>query len=363
MMVTWNELAIIGVISSYLLTVLIYMLSYLLNSEVLRAWSKLEMQNVFITLVLFASLASFASFSYITDYVTSSQEYISYLFNKMVSCQASFIADSNVLSLIASITFNFNPSVFSMRGTPQDVKSASDTDTANMKSSGKDKEEGKAPGLSTWHAGISFAPFLQPLLTSVANVQSYMFIPLGMVKLHHLIISFVVDKGASALLPLGIFFRSFKFSRHAGNLLIALFMALYLVLPGMYLFNKELLVQTMGMSYNPSDPKCGESDILTDLGGVIMTKFAGKTDAYKGLASEFGVGSGFDNPTISDLVGNAADNLSYGSSSGIAVIFLTMGVEGMLLPMLAIIVSLGMAREFAHLLGSEIDFSQLVRVV
>ena len=56
------------------------------------------------------------------------------------------------------------------------------------------------------------------------------------------------------------------------------------------------------------------------------------------------------------------DSISYGGSA-VSRIFLRMGIEAMFLPMLSIIISLGIAREIAATLGSDVDFSQLVRLV
>lgn len=49
-----------------------------------------------------------------------------------------------------------------------------------------------------------------------------------------------------------------------------------------------------------------------------------------------------------------------GSIYGFVVRFM---VEGLVLPYLAIIITLGIAREFAMTLGSNVDFSSLVRLV
>lgn len=350
MMITWSELAIIGIVMSYLLTVLVYMLSYFINSEVLRSWSKLEIQNVFLTLILFASLSTLASYSFVVDYVNSGSQYISNTYNMMVGCQSTFISESNLISVLASISVNINPTIFNMQGTPAENRQPQQ----NLNSAEEHTDQGNSPGAPSFGLGISFAPFLQPLLNSVVNIQSYMFIPLGMIKLHQLIISFMVENGAKVLLPFGIFFRSFKFSRHAGNLLLALFMALYFILPAMYLFNKELLVYSMGL--DETSTTCGTSNLFDDLAASIANKFAD----YGKILNPITGGEGKD---ISELVMDAANNLSYDSDSGLAVVFLRMGIEGMILPMFSIITSLGIAREFSHILGSEIDFSQLVRVV
>jgi hypothetical protein len=370
--VTWNELAIISLLLAYLLAVLVYMLSHLISSDVLRAWAKHEIQTALLTVLLFSTLFALTSVDIVKQNLTDSRTYLETLYHDAVYCQTNLIRSSSFWSTLSSLSFNLNPHMFSFKTKSGDtVQSQGDNPASKAAETTTSSSEAKMPS-SAYSAGISLAPFLQPILTSFTDLQSYFFIPYTMLKLHNLLITFVALFGATLMLPLGVALRAFKFTRHGGNLLIALFVALYFVLPPMYLFSKGLMVETMGL--DPNDIKVCDADPAPSMLNEFIVPFL----------QRFGMsGTPFDNdyvPTsphggdvnVEEMQSGGAlslgkqiisTDIGYDTGSDLAKIFLRVGMESMLLPTFAIIITLGLAREFAQVLGSDIDFSQLVRVV
>lgn len=344
--ITWDQLAIFGIFVAYLLSALIYMLSHMLGSELLRAWARHEIQSLFLTLILFASLASLAGQPFIKKYREGALEYLNALYDDAVYCQFSMIKGIGMLSILSSISINVNPSIFNLKGSPSeagDPKSGQDQSKTESEKQVQKVERSIS-------AGISLGSVLQPLIITFSDLQGFLFIPFTLLQFHTQLLSIVASKGASLLLPLGIFLRAFKFTRHGGNLLIALFIALYFILPAMYLFNKGLMQE----KFDLKDMRVCENK---DPG--LISEFAGPVMAEAGFLQFGGI---HQTGELAKLLIAKAENLSYGGSS-FSIIFLRVGIESAILPMFAIIVALGLAREFAQLLGSDVDFSQLVRVV
>ncbi len=357
--VTWDQLAIFGVLMAFLLSALVYMLSHIISSELLRAWARHEVQSLFLTLILFASLVSLASLDFVVQYRNGASDYLKMLYSDGVYCQFSMLDGMNALGMLSSLSVNINPTIFSLKG--------STTLAGEPKSEGEVKMEkytagqAQAGAQSSITAGISLGAILQPFMTAFSDLQGFLFIPFSFLQFHIQLLDIIIKKGATLILPLGVFLRAFKFTRHGGNLLIALFIALYFILPGMYLFNKGLMQEKFGLGSTDDDMKVCENSkpgLISEFAGPVMS-----AAGFSGFAGMSNGPSFSDTSTLSSTILSKSENLLYTSSSSFTVVFLRVGVESTILPMFAIIVTLGLAREFAMLLGSDIDFSQLVRVV
>jgi len=333
--VTWSMLAIIGITISFLLSALVYMLSHIFSSEIMSAWSKHEIQTALLTIILFVSLTSLADMQFVKEYTAGAKNYLSNLYNDAIFCQVSLYSSGSGLAMLSSITLSINPEILNIKNSVMGI--------GNPK--------GDQQRLSV---GIPFSMFMQPILTSLSDIQSYLFIPFTTLQFHLQLFTFIFNKGATMILPLGIFLRAFKFSRHGGNLLIALFISLYFILPAMYLFGDSLMqskfntTQHMCENYKPS--------LVSEFGTPLLAKIG------IGGVKSFG-GINWDGDFAKIILPESSKDLIFNGKSSFTTVFLRMIVECTILPMFAIIVSLGLAREFALLLGSDIDFSQLVRVV
>ncbi|MCX8205789.1 MAG: hypothetical protein N3H30_01010 [Candidatus Micrarchaeota archaeon] len=342
----WNELALACVAIAYLFAVLVYMLSYIITSELMRAWARSEMQNIIFTLILFATLSTLAALPFISGdkntkgYVYEGKEYLGVLYNDSTACITNSMRDANALAVLGSTSISISSLIFGLQ-------------SPTYKDSSGQIVKYTYPGdiTSMGSMGVSLAPFISPITTMVSNVQQYSMIPIGMIKLHLLLIDFIIRNGTSILLPVGIAMRAFKFSRNAGNMIIALFIALYFVLPAAYLFNRGLLQEVTG-DYKAelcSDPLDSPS-LLGEMVAMLTQNWG--FDPSKMLDRSITV-------NIEEIV---PEKLTFGGS-GLSKLALRVGIEGFLLPFFSIILTLGIAREFAASLGSDVDFSQLVRVV
>lgn len=341
MYLSWDVFAIMGITISFLIITLIFMLSYMFNSEFLKSWSRGEFLNVFLTLILFGILISIVQMGVLQENLNSGKEYVSDLFEDVIDSQIKIISHMSLISFFGSFSVNINPGGVIAT---------------------QNQADGGAGGLPL-SGYISLNAFVAPIITSVSSLQIYSFIPLLMIKLHVLLIEYVASDAARAvpiLIGLGIFLRSFKFSRGAGNTMIAIFLALYLVLPTIYLFNLGLMNTVYGntttnkiFEFQPSDKgDTTASDFMPEMIDVLM----------QGISSDFKIGEA-GSEGYSDL--EFAQTLISMVSPGGSLYNFTMRfiMEAFFLPYLSIIITLGIAREFALTLGSNVDFSSLVRLV
>jgi len=342
----WDTFAIMGITISFLIVTLIFMLSYLFNIEFLKSWSRSEFLNIFITLIMFGSLISILQLGIARENLSSGRSYVNRLFNDVLDIMINLISDISVISFIGSFSININP------GGMIAMQNQVDTD--------------KGGGGIPVSGYISMNSFVSPIITSFSNIQIYSFIPLLMIKLHILLIDFVADDVEDDVenvpfpifLALGIFLRAFKFSRGAGNTMIAIFMALYLILPSIYLFNLGLMNVIYG---NTGDKEIFEfhsfgedatANFMPDLTGVLMDELSTGSDFDVSDVTEF---------NDSDLGEKMIEMTSPDGS--LYNFIMRFVIEAFFLPYLSIIVTLGIAREFALSLGTNVDFSSLVRLV
>ncbi|MEM0437845.1 MAG: hypothetical protein QXU54_00935 [Candidatus Micrarchaeia archaeon] len=345
----WTELALMGITLAYLIAVIIYMLSYIISSELMRAWARNEIQNLIFTLILFATLGVLASLDFVsgkdTGYINEGEKYLGTLYNDSIACTTSIMQEVNTYSILGSVSVGVGPELFAVESiTPatsaDSQKVSGSSEVLYLNADALDK-------VSNMGLGFSLAPFISPINTMVSQIMQYLTIPLGMMQLHILLISLIKKHGVTVFLPVGVLLRAFKFSRNAGNLIIALFIALYFILPAAYLFNKNLMKEALD---EYKDTICGDG--APSMFGEVLHIYAKSSNLGYGI-----------NPDIDVDVGQIIDKpLTYGGSAFKKVI-LRIGIEGTMLPFFAIVLTLGIAREFAATLGSDIDFSQLVRVV
>jgi len=182
--ITWDILALSGITISFLIVTLIYMLSYMFSNEFLKSWSREEFFNVFMTLILFGSIFSLVKLDLFANNINSADEYVGAVFSNVLNIQISIISDVSALSFISSLSFLLNPSM---------LTSSSKGNAGNEGGQGKLTDP-----LSVY---ISLAPFISPLITSLTSLQVYSFIPITMIKLHHLLIEFV-NQDANRTFPI-----------------------------------------------------------------------------------------------------------------------------------------------------------------
>ena len=138
----------------------------------------------------------------------------------------------------------------------------------------------------------------------------------------------------SLILPLGLVFRSFPYTRSAGAAMIAITIGFTIFLPIFY-----LIIEDIGYHYYPKNV-CLESPPSVSFFGLVgMGITIAKDGALAAVQKYFGQGGDFEG-----LI-------------KIAVI------QATLLPLIAYLVVLNITKRIAEILGGEIDFSTLVRLI
>ncbi len=138
----------------------------------------------------------------------------------------------------------------------------------------------------------------------------------------------------NVILPLGLIFRSFPYTRTAGAAMIAIVIGFTIFLPIFY-----LLIEDIGYQYYNKNV-CNESP--PEIGFVKMTGFAisaAQNDVLDKMGDFFGEGGDFE---------------------GLVKILL---IQATILPFVAYLVVLNITKRIAELMGGEIDFSTLVRLI
>lgn len=344
-LLTWDLLALMGITLSFSIVTLIFMLSYLFNNEFLKSWSREEFFNVFITLLLFGSLLPLVKADLFVGNLSSAKNYVDAVFDNVLNIQIGIVSDISVISLISSLSFFLNLNALQSMG-------KGGTEDSNTASDDSNSDDGTG-ALDFISASITLHPLFSPFITSLTSLQVYSFVPITMIKLHVLLMDFI-QKDASRTFPLllaaGILLRAFKFTRNAGNTILALFISLFFVLPVIYLFNQGIVNIIMLEESLDEPPNSLDTAFVSKLMTIMM-------DEIKEISPSEEVGEDYGLTLGERLVKMVS------AGGGIYNFLVRFFVEGFVLPYVSIIVALGIAREFAMTLGSNIDFSSLVRLV
>lgn len=142
------------------------------------------------------------------------------------------------------------------------------------------------------------------------------------------------------LLPMGVIFRSFTFTRGLGNSMIAVSIGFMVILPAMY-----LVLEDVSMYYY-TNPVVG-------CGG----RPSASGQLFSLVGSGFSIGSGGANNIISSIEAQ----FQVGSKFSCLAFLLVM--ESTIFPLIGYTFALGITKRLAEILGSPIDFSSIVRFV
>jgi len=139
----------------------------------------------------------------------------------------------------------------------------------------------------------------------------------------------------SVILPLGIFFRSFKFSRAAGGALIAVTIGFYLIFPAAVLFG-DMLVRTLSCS------SCAYSYLVAPPASISVptcNPFNPSNSQMEGFFRAVVQNKGFYEPIVFHVI-----------------------VRCVMMTILSLLITLTAIRSIAQYLGAEIEVSGLVRL-
>jgi hypothetical protein len=142
------------------------------------------------------------------------------------------------------------------------------------------------------------------------------------------------------LLPIGIAFRAFPFTRSAGGAFIALAFGFTIMLPIAYLVVEDISLHMYGTEGRPSG-----SQLTSQIQSISFS--VSSPDEMKTFLDK-----GFAPPDPADPQKGSLRRLA-----------MFLAIEVTLLPMMAYLMVLNITKEIAELFGSHIDFSTLVRFI
>lgn len=328
----WVLPAFIAAFAAIGVLIVLYMLSYLFDSAEMRSLARHEMWQVFITvffIIFFVAIEAYSTSALSSAFAETFGGEVNHVeFAKSISQGLSDVQWSNLLSLSKKLTVPL-------------ASMASSSGTCNMMGSSFSYS-----GCAGIQAPVSSLIFATGVLVSAMMVNNSQ--------------TFLLDLSASfffpVLLPLGLFFRCFHFTRGAGGILIAISVAFYFVYPisvmltwGMAQQAAGNVEEELGLDLTspaiPSDIKYPEEmfgqsfdsfEIESDCNPLNMDAEAARDQANR-------------------LVGESGDSL-------VDPLLFLFFVSGLFTTMLNLLITLSAARGMASIFGAEVDISGLARI-
>ena len=203
-------------------------------------------------------------------------------------------------------------------------------------------ELGAVAGMaSSMSLNLAIAPqmFWLPLFPEFGSVQQLLSTILYIITSHavqlnvQLAVVQMWDNMFTILLPLGVLFRAFPLTRSAGSALIAIAVGFTILLPLSY-----LLIEDLSSHY-------------------WCTHCSGQSSTFASITPGLGLGSNIAGK-VQDMLNNALT-----PNGQFQCIAFKMGIESLLLPMVAYLIVLNIIKHLAEILGAHVDLGTLVRVV
>jgi len=181
--------------------------------------------------------------------------------------------------------------------------------------------------------------------------------------------------GLTILLPLGVVLRSVPFCRGIGTAFIAITIGFYLIYPLVLLFNEKIVLTLMQNDENwwaNAIPPSAEQHLkIVCVTSVVQFTTATSEAIYKSLGTKI--------PTIGNAIETVKGSLKtfnwlallYSASDAVFVLMpillqraaFIVVVLGVLLPFISIVITFGVTREIAKILGSDINLNTLLKVL
>ncbi|MEM2962978.1 MAG: hypothetical protein QXN01_00575 [Candidatus Anstonellales archaeon] len=324
----WLPLVLIAFLISASLISLLYMGSSVFNITELKTYTKDELTQLIFTALILASLTSMA---YYLD--------------------ASLLPAFKSLAGGAEVEGTFYDYAFA---TLEDVKSNYEDLLSNyLEISKKSGQEGSKSGYcSILGVGYSIitCSAINAMRPSITHATTSLSLAVTDFQAIFLIMSFAKNYAFSILLPIGIFLRTFNFTRKVGGTLIAFAAGLYLVLPLTFLFSEKIL---FGEILDSNEYlQAYRSNQNSNLANTIRTQTCDPFDfSYASTREKF----------IEPLIGQTeiGDNKSiYNFEPLIFQVYL----RSIFATALNLTITLLFIQWLAAMFGSQIDISTLVRL-
>jgi len=340
----WQSMAVIALITSVMILAMIYLFSVMFRNESLKAYVKLELPEVFITVIIIAILISgVASLSNIKA--------------------TSLLGSGQIANISADATlYNITERYFEVVG--DDMAAWLEMDyTLGVY---VDSLASATPQPRPMGVGLVASPFVglaspfKQLLYNCSTALSIAFI-INYAQLY--VFLFALKASLDYYLPLGIILRSFTPTRRIGGALLGLAISFLFIFPPLYAMNAL-------MFYGTDAPMITFRTFMYDR-YANLTLFSNNTNQQGSMANYYGQKY---TPGVIDLVSEGISGIGRLFSSVIGEFFTWIMVFpisvigrafaiGFIMPVFDILLLVQATRYISKNLGEEVDISLLTRMI
>jgi len=312
---SWQVLSALGILTSWFIVSLAYMVGSLLDNVGLMARAKAEVWEIITTAIILGSVialvtaacifpASYINPSAAGNLFTTAENYLFWLRNMTMGVFKDLMSMNNTISVLLSVMGGFN----------------------------------------LFGVGVTVQPFagFQPLMNIINLFMNGVMICLIATVAQITILKFIEAGAFNVLLPVGIVCRSFPFTRQFGGSLIAIAIGLYIFYPLMLVVDDAV----MGTPSRHPD----------DVGGIDYSIW----DTIKGSIPQIVLGMIFGGimafyAIIDIIIKYFIDKPVVGMGQ--------VALSAFILPAINGVVFIAVVRDLSRVLGQEVDATSLSRII
>lgn len=353
--IPWVVIAVIAVAAAYVAAAIAYMIGKAFSSTEIIVWGKNEIYQASATLiiVLFLLVAENTEFEVLKGFGYSPTVEMP---NPAIAGADAYL--SSVCGYagwtLVSLT-NFHTVIQTMMFSVENIKDTLPGDIVTF--SGR-----KLGRKLTYQIRTVFSMLETPTLIAVM-----------VTTIQQILMCLVKNAAFHLLLPIGIVLRAIPFLRRTGSAIMALAIGLYLVFPLTFLLNEKMVSYYKcggGTEKCEWDKEYGTTTIVSFLGaggtigiGTLAKYFASiKDEMGESMFTTFLTGHGGAFLSLS-LVTSLLLVLQTVFPAFFGQVAFVVVVLGMLLPLLNLVITAGVTREIAKVMGSDIELTSLLKVL
>jgi len=349
----WLYISVIAIAAAYALTSFAYMLSKFFHEEQLSAWARNEFYQITGTVViifLIFTLVSiefrvFEAFGFNTNAdqnpsITAGKTYLQHIWLFAVDSMANLYLAHTSVQLLFSVPVNLMT-----KDNPLTLTAGGVSFMPGFQIMG-DKLGNKFGSLARNVFALVVAPL--ELATAISTAQIWF-------------LCIINATAFTLLLPIGLFLRAIPLLRGVGSAFIAIAIGFYIVYPLTLMFNETVVtfVSERGEKWWDAGPFVGTGLSTATVGVSAASYFTysvldalgfGAVKIVKLLLWTSGLGALAG--SVVTLMGRFIENATF---SGI--------ILGLFLPFVDVVITFSFTRELSKILGSEINLSQILRVL
>ena len=337
----WIIVAIIAVSASYVLVSAVYMFAKALDNAEFVSWANNEFFQVTATLfIVFILFFSSAVEDYvINNYVESSNEYlVSYGYKPHTGQAAQIAAAQAYLNMVGDYVLN---RVWTAEMVFMGLQAALTSMMA---------KESLFGGLIVLDFEEIRSTIGKPMAGMYSNVMNALFGAWGVTIYQVWFLDMIYSIGFTLILPIGIVLRCTPFMRKTGSAMIAIAIGFYLIYPLTFLLNYQIVETLEGKDWvkTPAVP----GNVLEQLGEVTLFG-TGFLMSFRDLSM-----MGRFSVAITNLLAAIPLITALEEAATFAVV-----VFAIILPILDVVITFGITREIAQLLGADVSLDSILQII